>query len=77
MQSFELADWTELSIPTAGFFTEQSQYALENHGVDVDVEVEYTPQSHRAGVDPQLEEAIRIAQQQLALWKELRPAALQ
>jgi tricorn protease len=39
---------------------------VENYGVDPDVEVLMTPQDHVAGLDPQLDEAVRVALAALA-----------
>ncbi len=74
MQTFQLTDSTDLSIPTAGYFTEKTGYGLENHGVDVDVEVEFAPQHFKQGIDPQLDEAVRILQRELVAWRESLPS---
>ncbi len=67
----ELADGTSMSVPKYAFWFSEFGWGVENYGVDPDVEVIISPEDWAAGRDPQLEEAIRIALQQLAE----RPAA--
>lgn len=56
-----LADNTLVTQPEFAMHLADNGWGLENHGVDPDIEVDYTPQDHAAGVDPQLRRGIEEA----------------
>ncbi|WP_329339382.1 PDZ domain-containing protein [Streptomyces sp. NBC_00663] len=58
---YHLVDDTLVTQPKYAFWLEGYEWGVENHGVDPDVEVVQRPQDHAAGLDPQLDEAIRLA----------------
>jgi tricorn protease len=67
----ELVDGTKITVPRLSFWFESRGWAVENYGVDPDVEVLMSPADWAAGRDTQLETAVRLA---LAAVQE-RPAA--
>ena len=69
---FFLADNTLVTQPEAATHTFDAGWSIENHGVDPDIEVEYSPQDYAAGKDPQLEMAIATALKEL----DQQPAAV-
>jgi tricorn protease len=60
-----LMDGGTVTAPRIALWTPESEYAVENHGVAPDVEVEVSPAAWRAGHDNQLERAVEILMQQL------------
>ncbi|MEV0645264.1 PDZ domain-containing protein [Phytomonospora sp. NPDC050363] len=56
-----LVDNTFLSQPEFAFHFDNAGWGVENYGVDPDVEVDFAPQDHAAGRDPQLDTAIELA----------------
>ena len=58
---YELVDGTHMTVPKYAFWFEQYGWAVENYGVDPDVEVLITPDDWAAGRDPQLETAVHFA----------------
>ena len=62
----ELMDGGTITAPNLAIWTEDG-FIVENEGVPPDVEVEQTPADVIAGRDPQLEKAIAIALEQLAV----------
>lgn len=60
-----LADDTMVTQPEAAIHYDGIGNALENYGVDPDVEVELAPQDYAAGTDPQLDKAVELALKQL------------
>ncbi len=60
-----LVDGTVTTQPEFSGAYEGVGFGLENHGAEVDVEVEITPQDTREGRDPQLDAAVEIALAQL------------
>jgi tricorn protease len=56
-----LADGTKITVPGYAFWFSEFGWGVENHGVDPDVEVFYTPDDYAAHRDPQLETAVRLA----------------
>jgi tricorn protease len=58
-------DGGTVTAPRIALWTPESEYAVENHGVAPDVEVEVSPAAWRAGHDNQLERAVEILMQQL------------
>ena len=69
----DLADGTRITVPRYAFWFSEYGWAVENHGVDPEVEVLITPDDWAAGRDPQLEVAIDRV---LALLAERPPAPL-
>jgi len=69
---YHLVDGTLVTQPRYALWFERSGWAVENHGVDPDVEVVITPQDRVAGRDPQLDTAVRLALEALVE----RPAAV-
>ncbi len=68
---YDLVDGTIVAQPKYAWWFADGGWAVENHGVDPDVEVTMAPHDWAAGRDPQLETAIRLAAQAL----EQRPPA--
>ncbi len=58
--NWSMMDGGYITIPEDATFTPQSQWAVENHGVDPDVEVENMPADLLAGHDVQLETAVAM-----------------
>jgi tricorn protease len=58
--NWQLMDGGYVTIPEDAVYTLDSQWALENHGVDPDVEVENMPAELLAGHDAQLEAAVDL-----------------
>jgi tricorn protease len=69
---YALADGTIAAQPKYAWWFAGPGLAVENHGVEPDVEVTVAPHDWAAGRDPQLEVAVRLALQALA---ERPPAA--
>ena len=69
---WRLMDGGYITIPESALYTPDSQWSVENHGVDPDVEVEDQPAALLAGHDAQLETAVDMLMKQLAG----RPAGL-
>jgi tricorn protease len=67
----ELVDGTWVTQPASAPWFADVGWAVENHGVDPDVEVAIPPHDWAAGRDPQLDIAVRLALQAL----EQRPPA--
>jgi tricorn protease len=63
---YHLVDGTLVTQPRYATWMRDSEWGMENHGVDPDVEVVMTPQDHAADRDPQLDTAIRLALEALA-----------
>lgn len=68
---YELVDGTLVAQPKYAWWFAGVGWAVENHGVDPDVEVTIAPHDWAAGRDPQLDTAVRLALQAL----EQRPPA--
>ena len=60
-----LMDGGTVTAPRIALWTPESDYAVENHGVAPDVEVEIDPAAWRGGHDTQLEKGIAILMEQL------------
>jgi tricorn protease len=69
---YRLVDGTLVAQPKYAYWFADHGWALENHGVDPDVEVTIAPHDWAAGRDPQLDTAVRLALQAL----EQRPPAV-
>ncbi|MBT3583605.1 MAG: peptidase S41 [Halobacteriovoraceae bacterium] len=54
----ELVDGTYVSQAEFSFWFNDVGYAVENYGTDPDIEVEFTPQDYKKGIDPQLDRGI-------------------
>ena len=62
---YELVDGTLVAQPKYAWWFAGVGWAVENHGVDPDVEVTIGPHDWAAGRDPQLDTAVRLALQAL------------
>ena len=51
--------------PEFAYWFEGLEWGLENHGTEPDVVVPFAPQDHAENIDPQLDKAMEIIQQQL------------
>jgi tricorn protease len=69
---YELVDGTIAAQPKYAWWFAGVGWAVENHGVDPDVEVTIAPHDWAAGRDPQLDTAVRLALQAL---EQRTPAA--
>ena len=56
---------TLVTQPTSALWFADVGWAVDNHGVDPDVEVTIAPHDWAAGRDPQLDTAVRLALQAL------------
>jgi len=54
-----LVDGTVTTQPEFSFWFEDVGWGIENYGTDPDIEVDITPQDYAAGVDSQLDRAIK------------------
>jgi tricorn protease len=63
---WELTDGGYVTIPEDSLYGLDSQWVIENHGVDPDVEVDDLPGDVMAGKDTQLDKAIQIIMDKLA-----------
>jgi tricorn protease len=70
--NWQMMDGGYITIPEDSLYTPQSQWAVENHGVDPDIEVENMPADLLAGHDAQLETAVSLLMKEIAN----RPAGL-
>jgi tricorn protease len=70
--NWRMMDGGYVTIPEDALYTKTSQWAVENHGVDPDVEVENQPADLLAGHDAQLETAVDLMMKAIAG----RPAGL-
>jgi tricorn protease len=55
---YTLADGGRTTQPQYSFWFTDVQWQVENYGVEPDIEVDFDPNSHLSGKDPQLERAI-------------------
>jgi len=62
---YKLVDGTLVAQPKYAWWFAGVGWAVENHGVDPDVEVTMAPHDWAAGRDPQLDTAVRLALQAL------------
>jgi tricorn protease len=70
--NWRLMDGGYITIPESALFTTDSKWAVENHGVDPDIEIENEPADQMAGHDAQLEAAVDLMMKAIAG----RPAGL-
>jgi len=61
-----LIDGTETTQPEYSFWFSDAGWGVENYGTDPTHEVDIAPQDTRRGVDPQMEEALRLVGEALA-----------
>jgi len=61
-----LMDGGYITIPEDALYTLDSQWAVENHGVDPDVDIENFPADLLAGHDAQLEAAVDLMNKAIA-----------
>jgi tricorn protease len=69
-------DGSATTQPESAFWFEDAGWAVENHGVEPDVEVDIRPQDAVAGKDPQLDTAIQLALTALRSHRPLQPDLL-
>ena len=72
--SLPLVDGGSVTMPDFGMWDTHGNWAIENHGVDPDIEVENPPDALVAGHDPQLERAIQYCLDQLKTNPPTKPA---
>jgi len=60
-----LIDGGLITAPHFAFFTPEGKWEVENHGTDVDYDVDYDPKAWREGRDTQLEKAVELAMAEL------------
>ena len=63
---WQLMDGGSITIPEGAEFTPEGQWAVENHGVDPDIEIENQPADLLAGHDAQLEAAVDLMMKSIA-----------
>ena len=63
---WRLLDGGYITIPESALYAPDSQWSVENHGVDPDVEIEDTPAQLLSGHDAQLETAVDMLMKQIA-----------
>jgi tricorn protease len=64
--NWAMMDGGYITIPEEAMYTTDSQWAVENHGVDPDIEIENQPADLLAGHDAQLEAAVDVLMKQIA-----------
>ena len=64
--NWDMMDGGYITIPEDALYTPDSKWAVENHGVDPDIEVENMPADLLAGHDAQLETAVDLLMKQIA-----------
>lgn len=69
----KLVDGSTTTQPEFSYWFDDVGWAVENHGVDPDVEVEITPADYAAGRDTQLERALALVQDALRSATRRRP----
>jgi tricorn protease len=72
--SWGLLDGGYITIPEGSVYGKQSQWVIENHGVEPDIEVDTDPGQLQAGHDAQLEAAVSHLLDILAKQPEALPA---
>jgi tricorn protease len=68
-----LMDGGTVTAPRIALWTPESEYAIENHGVAPDIEVELDPAAWRAGHDTQLEKGVAMLMEELAKGRTAAP----
>ena len=74
---YRLADGTLAAQPKSAVWFDGPGWAVENHGVDPDVEVAIAPHDWAAGRDPQLDTAVRLALEALEQQPPAAPPVVQ
>ena len=64
--NWQMMDGGYITIPEEADYSPASQWVVENHGVDPDIEVENMPADLLAGHDTQLETAVDVLMKQIA-----------
>jgi tricorn protease len=62
----QLVDGTLTTQPEYSFWFVDAGWGIENYGTDPDVEVDIAPQDWAAGIDPQMDTALRLIEEALA-----------
>jgi tricorn protease len=70
-----LIDGSYFMIPRMGVYT-ASGSNMENEGVAPDVLVEQQPEELAKGIDPQLDKAVEVLQQEVVAWKKAHPTVV-
>lgn len=73
----DLLDGGQIVIPNRASYDPNGTWGIENEGVHPDIEVEWDPESWRAGKDPQLDAAIKAALAEIPKakrWEPKKPA---
>ncbi|MDE2490359.1 MAG: PDZ domain-containing protein, partial [Elusimicrobia bacterium] len=70
---FPLADGGITTQPEFAFWFDDVGWGIENRGAVPDIEVEFRPQDHAAGRDPQMERALREIRKKLKAFKPKKP----
>jgi tricorn protease len=73
---YGLVDGTGVTQPKYAFWFADAGWAVENYGVDPDVEVAIAPHDWAAGRDPQVDTAVRLALQALEQHPPAAPPAV-
>lgn len=60
-----LLDGSTISIPETALYDRKSQWVIENHGVDPDIDIENEPADLLAGHDAQLEKGVSVLMDEL------------
>ncbi len=71
---FPLADGGVTTQPEYAFWFDDAGWGIENRGAVPDIEVDFRPQDHAAGKDPQLARAIAEVAKRVKAFKPKRPA---
>jgi len=69
----DFIDGRHMSVPTFGAYNLDSTWAIEGHGVDPDIEVIDDPSRMVDGGDPQLDRAIELMLEEIALHPFIEP----
>lgn len=72
---FPLMDGGYVTRSEFSLYNLDSQWIIENHGVEPDIVLENTPDKLAAGHDPQLEKAVELLMQQIREHPKVLPAA--
>jgi tricorn protease len=72
-EPFALVDGTRITVPRYAIWLEGRGWAVENHGVDPDVEVVISPDDWVRQADPQLEAGVRLAMEALTAREPATP----
>lgn len=70
---FPLADGGVTTQPEYAFWFDDVGWGVENYGTDPDIEVDFRPQDHAAGRDPQLDRGLAEIKKRVASFKPKRP----